>query len=996
MSFKFFLFIVVPCLVSNLYAQVKKTNPSNSVKVTQNYAKGKDKIKNDKVFALNFEYALNDPFKARIYTLKNGLKVYMTVYKNAPRIQTYIAVKAGSKNDPATATGLAHYLEHMLFKGTDKYGTKDYAKESVEIAKIENLYEIYRQTSDETERKKIYHHIDSISGVAAKYAIANEYDKMLSGIGAQGTNAYTSFDQTVYVNEIPSNQLENWLTIEAERYRKPVLRLFHTELEAVYEEKNRGLDNDNTKLWEAVFEGLFKTHTYGTQTTIGTINHLKNPSMKEIMKYYNTNYVPNNMAICLSGDFDPNEAIKLIEKQFGTLPSKPLPPYTFEKEAPITQKIVKEVVGPDASSIAMVWRFGGAGSKDADMLQLVDMLLANGQAGLLDLNLNQQQKVLSSGSYTYLLKDYGLHALFGEPKEGQALEDVEQLILDQLERLKQGDFPDWLMSAAITNIKLQKTKALESNKSRASAFVNAFVNDIKWQQSINAVDRLSKITKQEIINFITANYHTNNYVVVYKRLGEDKSIQKVEKPRITPVEVNRDDQSPFVKSILGSKPAELQPKFVNYEKDVLTATVNGSIPLLYNQNTENQLFDLYYLFDMGSNHDKLLPLVVDYIPYLGTSNMTPAQVHQEFYKLGCSFNVFNSENQTWVSLSGLTENFNKAIQLLEELFADPKIDEVTLKNLVSDVLKKRNDAKQDKTTILQKMMVRYAKYGPNNPSTNLLSENELRQLQPSQIHQAIKSLLTYQHKALYYGPKLIGDVKEVLSKNHGVPVTGLKPIPDEATFQLQSFNNTVYVMDYDMKQAEIVILTEGERYNVASVPLISLYNEYFGGSMSSIVFQELRESKALAYSTYSSYRGPSEPKYPYYNFSYIGSQADKLPEAMAGMMALLNDIPKSDIAFSTAKESILQGIKTERINKANILFDYIHAEKFGLKTDIRKDIYAKIPEMTFEDVKAFQNTRIKNKPYAILIIGKKEGLDMKILETYGNVKYLTLKDVFGY
>ena len=187
--------------------------------------------------SLNFEYALNDPFKARIYTLKNGMKVYMSVYKNAPRIQTYIAVKAGSKNDPSSATGLAHYLEHMVFKGTDKFGTKDFAKESVEITKIENLYETYRQTKDEGQRKKIYHQIDSVSGVAAKYAIANEYDKMLAGIGAQGTNAFTSFDQTVYVNDIPSNQLENFLKIEAERYRKPVLRLFHTELEAVTKRK---------------------------------------------------------------------------------------------------------------------------------------------------------------------------------------------------------------------------------------------------------------------------------------------------------------------------------------------------------------------------------------------------------------------------------------------------------------------------------------------------------------------------------------------------------------------------------------------------------------------------------------------------------------------------------------------------------------------------------------------------------------------------------------
>lgn len=980
---KSFLPLALAFVVTHALAQTKPTSKPTT----------KD---GSSIPSLNFEYALNDPFKARIYTLKNGMKVYMSVYKNAPRIQTYIAVKAGSKNDPSSATGLAHYLEHMVFKGTDKFGTKDFAKESVEITKIENLYETYRQTKDEEQRKKIYHQIDSISGVAAKYAIANEYDKMLAGIGAQGTNAFTSFDQTVYVNDIPSNQLENFLKIEAERYRKPVLRLFHTELEAVYEEKNRGLDSDNSKLWEAVFSGLFKNHNYGKQTTIGTIDHLKNPSMKEIMKYFNANYVPNNMAICLSGDFDPDETIKLIEKNFGGMSSKPVAPYTFEKEAPITQKIVKEIIGPDAANLAMAWRFAGTGSKDADMITLINLLLSNGRAGLLDLNLSQQQKVLNSGGYAYVLKDYSTHILFAAPKEGQTLEEAEALLYGQIELLKKGEFPDWLMGAVITDMKLQKTKELENNQSRAMAFVEAFTNDSKWQQSVNTVERLSKITKQEVVDFVKANYLENNYVVVYKRIGEDKNIQKVEKPQITPVEVNREDQSPFVKNILSAKTADMQPKFIDYEKDVMKTTMNGNIPVLYSQNTENQLFDLYYAFDMGTNNDKTLPIAIDYISYLGTSKMTPAEVQQEFYKLGCSFNVFNSDNQTWVSLTGLNENFEKATRLFESLFADPKVDEVILKNLVSDVLKKRSDAKQEKRTILQKMMVNYAKFGASNPATHVLTEDELNKLQPSQIADLIKSLLTYQHKILYYGPKLIGDVKEALNTIHAVPATGLKPVPAEEKFIPQTFNNTVYVVDYDMKQAEIVILTEGDKFDAKNIPLISMYNEYFGGGMSSVVFQDLRESKALAYSCYSTYRKPNDPKLPYYNFSYIGSQADKLPEAMTGMMNLLNGIPKSDISFGAAKEAILQDIKTQRINKAEILFDYVNAEKFGLKTDIRQDIYANVTTMTYEDVKKFQDEKIKNKPASILILGKKEMLDIKTLEKYGTVKYLTLKDVFGY
>lgn len=946
--------------------------------------------------SVNFEYALNDPFKARIYTLKNGLKVYMTVYKDAPRIQTYIAVRAGSKNDPATATGLAHYLEHMVFKGTDKFGTKDFAKESVEIAKIENLYEVYRNTKDEKQRKAIYHQIDSISGVAAKYAIANEYDKMLAGIGGQGTNAFTSFDQTVYINEIPSNQLDNWLKIESERFRKPVLRLFHTELEAVYEEKNRSLDNDNSKLWESVFAGMFVNHNYGKQTTIGTIEHLKNPSMKEIMKYYNANYVPNNMAICMSGDFDPNEAIKLIEKYFGTYPSKPLTPYVFEKEPPITQKIAKEVVGPDAANLAMAWRVSGAGTKDADMITLINRLLSNGSAGLLDLDLNQQQKVLNSGGYSYVLRDYGLQILFAQPKEGQSLEEVEKLLLEQIQKIKKGDFPDWLMQAAITDMKLTRTKEMEKNSSRAMAFVECFVNETKWQYEVNMMERLSKVTKQDIMKFAEENFKDNNYVVVYKRVGEDKNVEKVDKPQITPVEVNRDDQSPFVKSILSTSPTLINPQFIDYNKDVIKNELQLNIPLLYSHNSENDLFDLYYSFDMGSNHSKILPIAVEYIQYLGTSTMSPAQIQQEFYKLGCSFDVFNSDNQTWVSLSGLNENFSKAVKLFESILKDPKVEEETLKNLIDDILKKRSDAKQDKRTILQKMMVNYAKFGSNNPVTNTYSEQELKALKAAEVSAFIKSLTAYQHEVLYYGPKLIGDVKDILNQEHTQSLTKLNNLPEEAKFEKKKFSNEVLVVDYDMKQAEIVVISEGDMYSAQSAPIIKLYNEYFGGGMSSVVFQDLRESKALAYSTYSSYRIGNSPKQPYYNFSYIGSQSDKLPEALAGMMNLLNGMPKSEIGFNSAKEAIIQDIRTERINKSQILFDYLNAKKFGLTSDIRKDIYEKVQNMTFDDIKKFQDTKVKGVPYTLLILGKKDLLDIKTLEKYGNIKYLSLTDVFGY
>lgn len=339
----------------------------------------------------------NDPLKARIYTLDNGLKVYMTVNKETPRIQTYIAVRVGGKNDPAETTGLAHYFEHLMFKGTTHFGTQNYEAERPLLDRIEQQFEVYRKTTDEAQRKAIYHVIDSLSYEASKYAIPNEYDKLMAAIGANGTNAYTSFDVTCYTEDIPSNQVENWAKIQADRFKNSIIRGFHTELETVYEEKNMSLTQDPRKVSETMLAALFPHHPYGTQTVLGTQDDLKNPSITNIKNYYKTWYVPNNMAICLSGDFNPDEMIATIDKYFGDMKPNPnLPKLTVKPETPITEPIVREVLGPDAESVTLAWRFPGSASKEYETLQIVSQIMNNGKAGLMDINLNQQQKSIGS------------------------------------------------------------------------------------------------------------------------------------------------------------------------------------------------------------------------------------------------------------------------------------------------------------------------------------------------------------------------------------------------------------------------------------------------------------------------------------------------------------------------------------------------------------------------------------------------------------------------
>ena len=941
----------------------------------------------------SYETVPNDPLKARIYTLDNGLKVYLTVNKETPRIQTFIAVRVGGKNDPAETTGLAHYFEHLMFKGTDKYGTQDYAAEKPLLDQIEQQFEIYRQTTDEAERKAIYHTIDSLSYEASKYAIPNEYDKLMAAIGSSGSNAYTWYDQTVYQEDIPSNQIENWAKIQADRFENNVIRGFHTELEAVYEEKNMSLTRDNSKVQEAIFSSLFPKHPYGTQTVLGTQENLKNPSITNIKNYYKQWYVPNNMAICMSGDLDPDETIALIDKYFGGLkPNPELPKLNLPKEDPITAPVVKEVLGPDAESVALAWRFPGLASKDFEVLQVVSQVLYNGKAGLIDLDLNQQQKVLNSYGYPMGLADYSAFILGGLPKQGQTLEEVKDLLLNEIKKLRAGEFDEKMLQANINNFKLYELQSMESNEGRADIFVNSFINGTNWEDEVTAIDRMAKLTKEDIVAFADKYLKEDNYAVVYKKQGKDPNEKKMTKPEITPIVSNRDVASPFLTSIQENAVKPIEPVFLDFKKDMSQLTAKSDIPVLYKQNTTNDLFQLIYVFDMGNNNDKALGTAFDYLEYLGTSDMTPEELKSEFYRLACTFYVSPGNERTYVVLSGLNENMPAAMQLL----ADAQANKEAYNNLVGDILKARADAKLNQGQNFSRLM-NYAMYGPKSPATNLLTEAELASMNPQELVDRIHNQNNYKHRILYYGPSSSKDLLATIDQYHQVPAT-LKDIPAGNEFSyLETPATKVLVAPYEAKQIYMAQISNlDKKYDPAIEPTRELYNEYFGGGMNSIVFQEMRETRGLAYSAWAGIMPPSYLKYPYTIRTQIATQNDKMIDAVNTFNDIINNMPESEAAFKLAKEGLINRMRTDRIIKSDIIWTYINAQDLGQSVDPRIKLYNDVQTMTLKDIVDFQKEWVKGRTYVYCILGDKKDLDMNKLKAVGPIEELTQEQIFGY
>lgn len=940
-----------------------------------------------------YETVTNDPTGLRLYTLQNGLKVYLSKNTDEPQIQTYIAVRAGSNYDPNETTGLAHYLEHMLFKGTSELGTLDWETEKQYLQQISDLYEKHKAETDPAKKDAIYRQIDQVSLKASEYCVANEYDKIIQSMGATDTNAHTWFEETVYQNKIPSNELKKWLELESDRFNELVLRLFHTELEAVFEEFNRGQDNDYRKIYASMLEGLFPNHPYGQQTTIGTGEHLKNPSMVAIHNYFDKYYVPSNMAVVLVGDLDFDKAIKEVDETFGKLKNKEVTHPVLPTEQPITNPVVKDVYGPTAESVTLSYRSGGVNTDDEKYVTLCDMILANGTAGLIDLNLNQKQVVQNATCTPTFLNDYGYHTFTGTPKANQTLDEVKDLMLQQVEKLKKGEFEDWMIEAVVNDLKLSQTRQYENATALASAYYDAFIHHEKWEDKVKFLNGLKGISKEQLVSFAN-KFYQNNYVVVYKHQGEDNSIVKVKNPGITQVKLNRDLKSKYLTAFMEKQSEPLEPQYIDYKKAIKTTKLDNGIEVSYIENEQNDLFQLYVIFDMGSDSNKDLGIAIDYMEYVGTDKLSAEDVKKEFYKLGVNYFVSSGGDRTYIGLSGIKENLPKGLTLLENLWSKAVPDTDTYLKYVDQIAKGRQDDKAEKGNILWGGLMNYGKYGEDSRLRNIYTVEELKKKDPRELVNLVRGLKNYKQRIFYYG-KDVDAAVAALNKDHKVPQTLLDYPPAKVYTETETGGN-VYFVDYDMVQAEMLFLAKGKPFDAKNMAASTLFNAYFGSGLSSIVFQEIRESKALAYSAFANYSNASEKDKANYIYAYIGTQANKMPQAVNAMMDLMNNMPDAEQQFNAAKEAALKTIAAERINKTSIFWSYEALKKRGLDYDNREEMYKIIENMTLADLHKFFDENIKGESYNVMVIGNKKEVNFKALQKLGKVQEMDVDYLFNY
>ena len=925
-------------------------------------------------------------------TLDNGLTVYLSPNAEEPRFYAEIITRAGSKHDPSTNTGLAHYLEHLLFKGTRSFGTENFAEEEPLLRQISELYEQRAAEKNETKRDEIYRQINTLSTEASKLAIPNEMDRVYSDMGAKGLNAHTWHEETVYKIDLPANRLEHWAKIESERFAQPVFRLFHTELETVYEEKNRAIDNKHRLIYRAVNNLLFKVHPYGQQSTLGTVEHLKNPSIYAIEEFYSKHYVPQNMAICLSGDLDPEPTFAIIEKYFGKWSGpEELRPEPSWNEKPLEGREFVEVEYLGEEHVVLAFRTAPKHHEDYPALRLVDMILDNSVAGLINLDLVEKQKVRAAGCYPQNLNDFGAHYLYGTPKDGQSLETVEQLLLQQIDRVKKGDFEDWALQAVINDFKKRQKENYEKNDQRVELLRDTFLAFVDWNVTLNEISEMERVTKADIIR-VANKYYGKDYVAGF-RIDAQHDLPSIEKPAIDPLSIDPDKGSSFMEEVDQLAYEPLQPKFLVPEKDFSVREISPGIRLIHTFNPLNDLFNLEVRMDLGFDHQPMLSTAKRMLDRAGARKMSSEDLKVEWYKLGTDFGFGVQEHFCNFFINGLDENFLSSLQLAESHLLFPNSSE-EIWNETKDIILSERDDEQKDPNALTHALAHFHRYGENSRYLKRSSDTDLNNSTTSGLSELLKQAVESPRSILYFGPQS-PDVVEQWIRDSFLGVSpkhkAAKVEPDRS---LKTQKDQVYFLHKEMAQAQVRFEFSSGLLDESLTPSVQIFNEYFGGGMAGLVFQELREARALAYSAWARFFTPSRPDEENVMVGSIGCQADKTIDAMEAFIGLLKEMPVSNTRWSSAHASLLSAYRTNPITSRAIPKFVYDVDTLGLKIDPRESRFKNLSKAKIDGFEKFYQDKIKAKSILFSVVGDSTRIDMEALEKFGPFTQVTAKELF--
>ena len=894
--------------------------------------------------AEKFETTPGDPFGFHRIKLENGLTVILAKNTDQPKIQSYILVHAGSLDDPERSTGLAHYFEHMMFKGSSRIAALNWEKEKPLLDRIEALFEQYRNEKDPAKRKAIYAEIDKTSFEAAQYS-NDEYWEILRAMGCTDINAFTSYEVTAYETVVPSHMLETFLTLEQERFSNIAMRRFHTELETVYEEFNRTQDNDRRQAISAALKLVAGEKHPFARPVIGLPEHLKNPSIRDVKNFFHQYYVPENMVLILVGDLDYEKTIALVRKTFGTLPAKkvaaknPVSPLK-----PLSKPLTTEVTGPESEFLIMAIPMQVDRKENGYIRDLIFTVLSNGKNGIFDTNLRKTQKVQQISCSLFSIADEDMLFISAEPLQGQSLEELRALIESELDNLKNGNFDPAILTAAVNNDRFELMTMAESRSSTASVALNLVWHKRSMQEILDDLKKTEQLTKEEFVRQ-TNRILNSAPAIVYKRSGEKKDRVHAEKPPITPLKMPESRLSAFGKELAAlpaGKASDLQ--VIDWSTAITETPVSGT-KLYCTKNEKNERFSFSIVLPIGSYHDLKHDLAISYLSLLGTETKDLTTFNSELYNLALDMDFEVDEYTTTLTITGLQKYLPQALRLLTERLTLAKADPAAYTRFVERIKKARADARQEPGNYLFAARTFAVYGGKNNPLFHVLSPKELEAIKPEELTAHLRALLASMPRDfVYYGPASPDEVASLIQTTLPAPAEKQIVIPEPVKFKIQPpQEDLVYLIRHPSAQV-IACLTRTDTIRIpADTAAARIIDEY----TNPLYFQELREKQSLGYVAQAAYAVPGIHPDNYSQFiAILGTQPDKLKIGMRSMRNMTNELPQNQLFFNTIQFSTLTALQTMRIKPEYLYWYRRNMARLKRPLDQTAKDHARIKAMT--------------------------------------------------
>lgn len=930
------------------------------------------------------------------YKLKNGLTVWLNEDHNQPKVFGAVIVKAGAKDCPDT--GIAHYFEHMMFKGTDKIGTLNYQEEKILLDSIALKYEELAHTEDVERRSRIQKEINELSIRSSDYVIPNEFNRLISRYGGSGLNAATSYDATVYFNTFSPQYMEQWAEINSERLLNPVFRLFQSELETVYEEKNMYGDFIGGQVADRLLARYFAPHPYA-YPIIGSTKNLKNPRLVEMRKFFENYYVASNMGLILSGDFDTKTVLPILEKTFSRIRSGEAPKKEPVVLPPFHGKEKMKVKFPIPFLKVMGLGFRGVPANHEDKVALnvaVNILNNNNGTGYLD-KLMVNHKVMASMALNESMNEAGILAVVVVPKLlVQSYASAEKLVWKEINRVKEGDFSDEVFSSLKLEQKRLYASALENMDSRSTVMMNLFSQGKSWQDYLDEVNRIEEMTKEDVVR-IARKYFNENYLCVTKKTGKYKK-KHLPKPNFAPVvPKNTEASSAYAKKLEEMPVLNMQPRFIDFEKDVQVESLTSLVDLYAVPNLLNDIFTLSISFGVGILEHPALPHLVTYLPFLGTDSLSFDVFRTRLQTLGSSLTFETDEHAFTIQVTGFDRYFEETLALTGDFIRHAKADDKKLRQVIDDAKVSRKAFLNSNDNIAMAALEK-VKYGEASRYLAKLSLSQIKKLKGKDYLDLFHQVCQVSCDIHYCGMLSLDQVSGLVKRS--LPLEKVQ-IPSHTPVyrELKKYEKPMvfFVNMPDVSQSIVFGYVKGDAVDDMAARYASrLFSVYFGGDMSSLMFQEIREFRSFAYRTSGRYAlAPKIRKGKAGDFvAMLSTQGDKTPDAMGVLDSLIRKMPLKKERIGIVKQAIVSQVNNDYPSFRTLSKKVSHYRMEGFAEDPNKGLLKGLEKMEMQDIADFYTKNIRNRPVVYVIVGNEKRMDMEKLSSFGTIVKMKKKDIY--